>query len=95
MESLKIDNFKIRRLNDLNIVVEEYKMVMNKKTKISKKKWVILGYYNNFRIAVSSLLDKRLSKCIKNDLKRCHEAIIDLKKESMEAIYSGKGVCCE
>lgn len=42
---MEINNFKIKRLDRLNVVIEEYRKVVNPKTKEESEKWVDLGVY--------------------------------------------------
>lgn len=53
---MQLDNFRLTALDDKNIIVEEYKQVVAKKTKEIKYKWVnIGGYYGNLERALNFL----------------------------------------
>ncbi len=56
IKKMQLDNFRLKALDDKNIIVEEYKQVVAKRTKEIKYKWVnIGGYYTNLERALNFL----------------------------------------
>ena len=60
---MQINNFKIKRQDKYNIVIEEYRELVNPKTKESRYEWVDLGkYFGTLKKALDFLGEYILSK---------------------------------
>lgn len=51
-----VDNFRVRKFDDMNIVLEELKDIKDKKTGEYKKGWVVKGYYGTISQACKAIL---------------------------------------
>ena len=70
--NMKLNNFKIKRLDKYNIIIEEYREVINPKTKERSEKWVDLGVYlTSVDLALSYIRNYIMKNALEesNDLK--------------------------
>lgn len=64
---MQLDNFRLTALDDKNIIVEEYKKVVAKRTKQISYKWVnIGGYYTNLERALNFLKEYIINTYVDN-----------------------------
>ena len=57
------EKLRIRKLDGLNLQLEEYRNVVNKKTKEERVEWCWLGYYGDLKSALLGALNKQLFDC--------------------------------
>ena len=97
---LLIDNYRITRLDDLNIVVEQYVKLnprnpygrngskgVNAKATTRKYKWVRLGYHNTLSEALNKLIShKSLSGEGEATAQELLSGLTELKNEIIEKV---------
>ena len=96
---LIIGNFKVRTLDDLNLVLEENKTVEEKdrttmaKTGVKRKAWVFVGYFGKLNHALNRVLEARINRSDTNtlvDLQKLvegsREAILDEVRDLVPSI---------
>jgi hypothetical protein len=83
------DKIRITRLDDKNLQLEEYRKVVNKKTKEERFEWCWLGYYGDLKTAIGGALKYCLALLAKDEISTLSELIerIDnIEKELKGAI---------
>ena len=83
------DKIRIVRLDENNLQIEEYRKIINSKTKEPRYDWVRIGYYGTLKQAISGVLT-RLSTClVDEDICCCSEILKrleDIREEMRNAV---------
>lgn len=83
------ETIRIRKFDELNLVIEILKPVINKKTKEEKSEWKREGYYDSLKLALNGVLKKELLDIpeknitienVINEIKRIEKSIINNKE---------------
>lgn len=80
------EKVRIRRLDERNLQLEEYRKIVNPKTKDERYDWVWLGYYGDLRSALNGVVKHCSTILIDEDLKNCKEVIKRLEEIKNEII---------
>jgi len=77
----RIENFRVRRFDDMNLILEEQRLSKPRKPQSGapKMKWVFQGYYGNLDVAVNSLCSHYLNRSKAEGLVELQKAISDLR----------------
>ncbi|MBK0347873.1 hypothetical protein JDW15_04340 [Aerococcaceae bacterium zg-ZJ1578] len=54
------DNLRIKRLDDKNLVLEQYVDSVHPKTKAVTKKWKFVGYFGSVRSALQCVVEREM-----------------------------------
>jgi len=82
---IEIGNYRIQRADDLNIIIEEYRIPsLSKNPDIAakqshEKKWQLRGHYGNVEQALNKLIDLSLSEEEIQSVNELIEKIAELK----------------
>ena len=78
------ENIRIVRTDEKNLQIEEYRKVINKKTKEERYEWCWLGYYGDLRTAIGGVLKHCLMSLADEEittLSQLIERIDEVEKE--------------
>lgn len=67
------DKIRILRLDNFNLVVEENRIVVGKKTKEERFEWCAVGYYGDLKSAIGGVLKRSAMFLTEEDIKDCKE----------------------
>lgn len=84
MELMISDKYKVESI-PRNIVLKE-KKVVEKEDKEDTEYWMIVGYYANLELALTTIVDLELEKSEINEYAEIVELIKETKKDIIEAI---------
>jgi len=79
------DNFRVKVIDDLNLVLEEKRLV-TKKDKTQQYEWKFFGYYSSLKFAIKSAIEKEMLNSLKEE-----QNIFDIYnklEEQKEIIYN-------
>ena len=78
---INFDNFRIRRLDPTNIVIEQLKKIKitikGKQTGEIKNEWIILSYHGSLKSALLNLVKEKISK---EDFRSINQVLDELKQ---------------
>lgn len=84
---MTIGKYRIRKIDELNLVMEEKRVITEKKTNEEKEVWSFLGYFSKAEHALTALLNKEFmttldSETVNEVLQKINEVklLIDNKK---------------
>ena len=83
------DKIRIIRLDEKNLQLEEYRKVINKKTKEERFEWCWLGYYGDLKSAINGVLKHCLMELATEEistLSELVERIDNIDKELKKAV---------
>lgn len=63
------DKLRIRRADDRNLVIEEFRDVTDPKAKTTNKQWCWCGYYGDLKTALIGVLHKSLLDSAEEELR--------------------------
>lgn len=78
------ENIRIVRTDEKNLQIEEYRKVINKKTKEERYEWCWIGYYGDLRTAIGGVLKHCLMSLANEEisnLKALMQRIDEVEKE--------------
>lgn len=81
MELYFSDRYRIRTLDERNLVFEEQKLQKNKKTGFEVARWVTNGYFSSLSNALSCLIEKKIRDSEARDVKELIKLLEEIKKE--------------
>ena len=82
---ITIDNFRIKKITR-NLVLEQYREVINSKTKEKRMDWCLEGYYNTFANILSVLIESRLQQNTYQSINELIKTSLSIKNEVIEAV---------
>ena len=69
------EKIRITRLDEKNLQLEEYRNVVNKKTKEERFEWCWLGYYGDLKSAINGVLKHCLMELANENIKTLSELV--------------------
>lgn len=69
------DKIRITRLDDKNLQLEEYRLVINNRTKAERYDWVWVGYYSSLEGAMKGVLKHCSMALVDEEFKGCEKVI--------------------
>ena len=81
------DKIRIVRIDKLNLELQEYRCVVDKKTKAERYDWCWVGYYGDLRSAIGGMFKHCLMELTEKEVKGWQE-IVD-KIDEIEKMLKG------
>jgi len=91
---LIIGDFRVRTLDDLNLVVEEHRDVLEKDKKTmmntgaKRKDWCFVGYFGKLNHALNRIIEARINRSDTNTLVDLQKLVQQAKNDLLEEINS-------
>lgn len=74
------NNIRITRLDKLNLQIEEYRPILDQKTKTERYEWCGCGYYGNLKSAFLGVLKHHTKDLVKDEIRGCKAIIKKLEE---------------
>lgn len=86
------DKVRIRKIDELNLVVEEYRKVADRKTKQDRWEWKRCGYYGDLRSALGGSIKYCEMLLAEQEIKSLQELMTKLDEIDNDAKNAVKGI---
>lgn len=86
------DKVRIRKIDKLNLVVEEYRAIVNRKTNQECWEWAWCGYYGDLRSALGGAIKHCEMLLAEQEIKSLQELMTKLDEIDSDAKNAVKGI---
>ena len=86
------DKIRISVFDERNLQIEEYRKIINQKTKEERYEWVWCGYYGDLKSAISGVLSRFATQLAQEEINDCKEVLDKLEAYNAKLHEAIKGV---